>query len=90
MNATNYTTYQLVSRADLFQIFRFNQQQVAQGVQSIKEIRNKFNLKLFNALAIFIHVAYRAHSTGGIKLKLLQMIINDFMKSDSQFLESGI
>lgn len=53
--------YQLSARADLLQVLRLHQQEIAQGVERVEQRDNQRDPQVFHALSILVHVADRTH-----------------------------
>lgn len=56
---------QRVTAADFLEIFVLDQQQIAQGVENVEQLRNESVAELPDALAVLVDVADRNHCTAG-------------------------
>lgn len=78
-------TYQRIACADLLKILRLHQQQIAQRMKYIEELRHQRTLQLPYALTILVYITDGTHGARRIELHRLQMIVDDAMESSSKF-----
>lgn len=72
------------------EIFRRQDQEVAHGVQRVKERIHRRHLELGYALAVVLDVADHGHDSGTAVRELLEVIVDDAVESDPQLHEDDL